>query len=271
MPELPEVETIRRGLQPKLQGRNVSKALIHNGALRWPIPKNLAHLIAGRAIEGLERRGKYLLLNCGSGTLIIHLGMSGSLRLMPTEAGLHKHEHFELCLDNQTSLRLRDPRRFGAVLWQAAGAPAHALLSHLGPEPLGERFDAQWLYSKSRGRRIGVKPFLMNGQIVAGIGNIYAAEALFDAKIHPLTAAGKISLKRYAILVPSIIKTLNKALAAGGSSLRDFVDSTGQPGYFQLQYQVYGRGGKPCLKCGRKLHSTRVGQRATVYCGHCQS
>ncbi len=270
MPELPEVETIRRGLAPKLQGRHITGTHIYNGALRWPIPPNLPELLQNRPIIGLKRRGKYLLLDCENGNVIFHLGMSGSLRLMPIATGLHKHEHFELLLDNQMSLRLRDPRRFGAVLWHSPDDGPHPLLASLGPEPLDDTFDAKWLYAKSRGRQVSIKQFLMNGQVVAGIGNIYATEALFDAKIHPLAAAGKISLKRYTVLVQSVTRTLNKALAAGGSSLRDFVDSAGQPGYFQHQYQVYGRAHKPCERCGRALHLVRLGQRATVYCGSCQ-
>ena len=270
MPELPEVETIRRGLKPQLQGRTVSAALIHNGTLRWPISPTLPGLLAGRTLLDLDRRGKYLLLDCGNGKLIMHLGMSGSLRLVPTHTTLHKHEHFELRLDNDTTLRLRDPRRFGAVLWQQPESGAHPLLANLGPEPLEDTFNAAWLYSASRGRQVSIKQFLMNGSVVAGIGNIYATEALFDAKIHPQAPAGKISLKRYTLLVQAIIRTLQNALAAGGSSLRDFVDSAGQPGYFQQQYRAYGRANKPCARCGRALHLVRLGQRATVYCGSCQ-
>ena len=270
MPELPEVETIRRGLKPQLRGRAITAALIHNSALRWPIPYHLPRLLVGRVLIDLDRRGKYLLLDCGNGKLIIHLGMSGSLRLVPTLTTLHKHEHFELRLDNETALRLRDPRRFGAVLWQEPDAAPHPLLANLGPEPLEATFHAQSLFSASRGRQVSIKQFLMNGRVVAGIGNIYATEALFDARIHPQAAAGKISLKRYTLLVQSIVRTLQKALAAGGSSLRDFVDSAGQPGYFQQQYQAYGRANKPCSRCGRALHLVRLGQRATVYCGSCQ-
>ena len=270
MPELPEVETIRRGLKPQLLGRTVTAVIVHNSALRWPIPSNLPGLLVGRPLIDLDRRGKYLLLDCGNGKLIIHLGMSGSLRLVSALTALHKHEHFELRLDNETALRLRDPRRFGAVLWQDPDSPAHRLLANLGPEPLEGTFDAHWLFSASRGRQVSIKQFLMTGTVVAGIGNIYATEALFDAKIHPQAPAGKISLKRYTLLVQSIVRTLQNALAAGGSSLRDFVDSAGQPGYFQQQYQAYGRANKPCGRCGRALHLVRLGQRATVYCGSCQ-
>lgn len=269
MPELPEVETIRLSLVPYLAGRRIRAARIHNPALRWPISPELEALLQEKPITKLIRRGKYLLFDCKIGNLILHLGMSGSLRLLPMDFPLHKHEHFELILDNSQSLRLRDPRRFGAVLWHDGHEP-HPLLAHLGPEPLGADFNGKWLYLRSRGRSLAIKQFLMDSHTVAGLGNIYVSEALFHAKISPLVAAGRVSLKRYSMLTEAIQATLRKALEAGGSSLRDFVDSAGNPGYFQFQYQVYGRANQPCRNCGHMLRLVKQAQRATVYCNRCQ-
>jgi len=270
MPELPEVETTRRGLAAHLTGLTISDAVIRNAGLRWPIPKNLPRLLRGQAIHSLKRRAKYLLMDCGSGTLILHLGMSGSLRILPANTPPEKHDHFDLLLSDGTLMRLRDPRRFGAVLWHSGDVHTHPLLASLGPEPLEADFDARYLYQATQGRSISIKQCIMDNHIVVGVGNIYANEALFRAGIKPQLAAGKLSLPRCAKLVESIRATLSEAIAQGGSTLRDFVDSTGQPGYFQQNYWVYGRGGEPCRRCGSPIRQIRQGQRSSFYCRSCQ-
>ena len=275
MPELPEVEITRRGLAAHLVGLTVADVVIRNAKLRWPIPKNLPKLLRGRIILSLKRRGKYLLMDCGNGTLILHLGMSGSLRILPASAAPEKHDHFDLILGNGTLMRLRDPRRFGAVLWHSGDVHTHPLLAALGPEPLPDKFgndgfDAQYLYQATRGRSIAIKQLIMDSHVVVGVGNIYANEALFRAGIKPQLAAGKLSLPRCAKLVAEIRATLNEAIRHGGSTLRDFVDTAGQPGYFQQHYWVYGRGGEPCRKCGAPIKQIRQGQRSSFYCGSCQ-
>lgn len=275
MPELPEVETTRRGIAPFLQGQTIARVIVRNSKLRWPIPENLPALLDGLTIQEIRRRAKYLLLDCGAGTLIIHLGMSGSLRVFPLSAArkaelLHPHDHFDLILLNGTVLRLRDPRRFGAVLWHAGDASLHPLLVNLGPEPLTPSFNAGMLYEKTRGRDASIKQTLMNQQIVVGVGNIYANEALFTAGIRPKTASGRISKTRLESLVQAVKQTLQQAIEAGGSSLRDFVKSDGTPGYFQQQYWVYGREGQLCKKCGSIIKQIRQNQRSSYYCSTCQ-
>lgn len=275
MPELPEVETTRRGIAPYLQGQTIAKAVVRNAKLRWPIPDNLSALVSGLAIQDIRRRAKYLLLECETGTLIIHLGMSGSLRVYPLtterKAELpHQHDHFDLVLQNGTVLRLRDPRRFGAVLWQAGDALLHPLLINLGPEPLTPEFNASGLFAQTRGRVASIKQTLMNQQVVVGVGNIYANEALFTAGINPKTPSGRISKIRYEKLVHAIKQTLQQAIEAGGSSLRDFVHSDGTLGYFQQHYWVYGREGLLCKKCGNLIKQIRQNQRSSFYCPACQ-
>lgn len=275
VPELPEVETTRRGLSPHLVGARIDGAVIRNASLRWPVPKNLPTLLRGRTIVRLERRAKYLLLDCGSGTLILHLGMSGSLRILPAKCRAEKHDHFDLILANGLLMRLRDPRRFGAVLWHEGDIRRHPLIASLGPEPLPDisghcDFSDAYLYQKSRGRSVSIKQFIMNNQVVVGVGNIYANEALFRASIRPQLAAGKISLARCERLVSEIQATLNEAIALGGSTLRDFVNSAGEPGYFQQHYWVYGRSGEPCLHCCTAIRLLRQGQRSSFYCPACQ-
>lgn len=275
MPELPEVETTRRGIAPHLLGQSVANAIIRNPRLRWPIPGNLPELLAGLTIQAVTRRAKYLLLDCGAGTLIFHLGMSGSLRILPyrvmqsIEPPL-KHDHFDLILSDQTVLRLRDPRRFGAVLWHTGDILQHPLLMSLGPEPLTADFNAQQLFEKTRECRASIKQMLMNSHVVVGIGNIYANEALFLAGINPKIAAGRIGMTRYEKLVQAIKQILQLAIEAGGSSLRDFVNSDGNPGYFQQQYWVYGRGGECCKKCDREIKQIKQSQRSSFYCPRCQ-
>lgn len=270
MPELPEVEITRRGLDAHLTGQTIANVVIRNAKLRWPIPKNLPKLLRGQTIRSLKRRGKYLLMDCGNGTLILHLGMSGSLRILPTGTPPGKHDHFDLELNNGILMRLRDPRRFGAVLWHKGDACAHRLLAALGHEPLENDFDSNYLYRATRGRSISIKQCIMDSHIVVGVGNIYANEALFRASIRPRLAAGKLSLPRCAKLVAEIRATLVEAIQLGGSTLRNFVNSSGQPGYFQQHYWVYGRNGEPCRRCGTIIKQIRQGQRSSYYCSTCQ-
>lgn len=272
MPELPEVEVIRRGIASGLEGRRIAGVTIRNPNLRWPVPADLEQTLCGLEIGKVMRRAKYLLLDCSSGTLVLHLGMSGSLRLVPLTATTapQKHDHVDLLLDNGAILRLRDPRRFGAMLWATGDVMRHPLLAHLGPEPLTEAFNGKLLYKKTRNRSASIKEVLMNSRIVVGVGNIYANEALFHTGIHPAIAAGQIGARRCERLAQAIKETLNLAIEAGGSSLRDFVDSGGNPGYFQQQYWVYGRTGQPCRKCGTNIVQIRQGQRSSFYCPRCQ-
>lgn len=280
MPELPEVEVTRRGIAAPLIGRRVREVVARVPRLRYPLPDDLAAHLVGRRLLDIRRRGKYLLLDFGTGRLLLHLGMSGSLRVLPqasASAPAQKHDHFDLVFEGAT-LRLRDPRRFGAVLWlpaaeaamDAAAVDDHPLLAALGIEPLSAEFTPDWLYAATRGRHTAIKPLLMDGHLVVGIGNIYASESLFRAGIDPRAPAARIGLRRYARLVPEIRATLEAAIAAGGSSLRDFIHSDGGSGYFQQQYFVYGRTGEPCRICGRPIRALRQAQRATFYCGHCQ-
>jgi formamidopyrimidine-DNA glycosylase len=270
MPELPEVEITRRGLSAHLAGRTIANVVIRNGMLRWPIPKNLSSLLRGRIIISLKRRAKYLLMNCGNGTLILHLGMSGSLRVLAADTLPDVHDHFDLVLNNGKLMRLRDPRRFGAVLWHDGDPHTHPLLANLGPEPLEKNFDARYLFQATRKRSASIKQCIMDNHIVVGVGNIYANEALFRAGIKPQLAAGKLSLPRSEKLVAAIRATLEEAIKQGGSSLRDFVDTSGNPGYFQQNYWVYGRGGDPCSCCGSPIRQIRQGQRSSFYCVTCQ-
>ncbi|KAF0166683.1 MAG: formamidopyrimidine-DNA glycosylase [Rhodocyclaceae bacterium] len=273
MPELPEVEVTRRGIAPVLTGSRVSGVVARTPALRYPLPKNLERTLAGSRLTAVTRRGKYLLLDFGHGHLLIHLGMSGSLRLVPADVPAEKHDHFDLVFAvkrRSVALRLRDPRRFGAILWLPGDPLEHPLLAALGIEPLTETFSAAWLKNELAGLSAGIKPTLMDSHRIVGIGNIYASESLFRAGIDPRAAAGRISLKRLERLVPVIKATLAAAIDAGGSSLRDFIRSDGSSGYFQQQYFVYGRGGEPCLVCGRPVRELRQGQRATFFCAGCQ-
>lgn len=270
MPELPEVETTRRGIAPGLIGRRLLGARVREARLRWPVPPDLDARLAGRRVEALERRGKYLITRfAGEGALILHLGMSGSLRWTATETPAGKHDHVDLLVEGGAILRYRDPRRFGAILYSDA-PEAHPLLAGLGLEPLGEDFDGAWLHALTRGRKGPIKPLIMNAALLVGVGNIYANESLFAAGIHPATAAGRLSKTRCARLATCIRATLERAIAAGGSSLRDFVDGHGRPGYFQQSYAVYGRAGEPCHTCGAPIETTRQGNRATFHCPRCQ-
>jgi len=269
MPELPEVETTRRGVAPRVVGRRIAAVRVYDRRLRWPVPGGLARLLQGRTIERVDRRSKYLLFAIGDGTLLVHLGMTGSLRVFTTPPPRRPHDHADLVLDDGTVVRYHDPRRFGAILW-VPDASAHPLLRHLGPEPFDAAFDADHLWRVTRGRRVAIKQALMDNHLVVGVGNIYANEALFRAGIRPTMAAGRLSKPRLARLVDAVRDVLTEAIAKGGSTLRDYVDSSGEPGYFQLDYHVYGREGDPCRVCGTSIRHVRQGQRASFYCPRCQ-
>jgi formamidopyrimidine-DNA glycosylase len=268
MPELPEVEVTRRGLEPLLAGRLISGVAVRQARLRWPISAGV-HTLAGRTIRAVTRRGKYLLVDCGDGHLIVHLGMSGSLRLLSTGIAPGKHDHFDLLLGDRL-LRLRDPRRFGAILWTAEPLDSHPLLAHLGIEPLSRALDAARLHSLTRGHRTAIKQFLMDGRRVVGVGNIYANESLFRAGINPRTPAKRISMEKSRKLSAAIKHTLRAAIRAGGSTLRDFVGADGNAGYFQQRYWVYDRADQSCRRCNGKVRRIVQGQRATYFCPRCQ-
>lgn len=269
MPELPEVETTRRGLSPHVVGRRVVDVVVRERRLRWPVPEDLAGALRGREILELGRRGKYLLFRFAAGSLIVHLGMSGSLRLVQEGEEVRRHDHLDILLDHGTLLRYHDPRRFGTMQWTAEPA-SHPLLAALGPEPLGEQFAPDYLWAAARGRRVAVKPFLMNAAVVVGVGNIYANEALFLAGVHPARETGSLSLEECAKLVSAIRQVLSQAIAMGGTTLRDFVNGHGKPGYFQQALHVYGRDGEPCVTCGATIETLRLGQRASYFCPVCQ-
>jgi len=268
MPELPEVEVTRRGLAPHLIGRVISAVAVREPRLRWRIPRTV-HGLAGRTVRAVHRRGKYLLVDCGDGHLILHLGMSGSLRLVPPGTPAGKHDHFDLLL-GEKCLRLRDPRRFGAVLWTDKDVDSHPLLAHLGIEPLSAALTGARLHKLSRGLRIAVKQFVMDAKRVVGVGNIYASESLFRAGIDPRKRAGRISVSESEKLVTAIKSTLRAAIRAGGSSLRDFVGSDGASGYFQNRALVYDRAGMPCRRCRTPIRRIVQGARATYFCPSCQ-
>lgn len=270
MPELPEVETTRRGIEPHLAGIKIKAIIIRQRKLRWPVPRQLEQALAGQQVQSVTRRGKYLLLNTAAGTAIIHLGMSGSLQIVETKIPAGPHDHVDLLLANKTALRFTDPRRFGCLLWTAKDPLRHRLLCDLGPEPLTAAFNSDYLFQQSRGRTLNIKSFLMNSHTVVGVGNIYANESLFMAGIHPRRAAGRVSHARYQLLVDAVKEVLADSIELGGTTLRDFVNSSGKPGYFQQTLRVYGRGGAPCQQCSTHLKEIRLGQRSTVYCVNCQ-
>ena len=269
MPELPEVETTRRGIAPHLQGQTIDGVRIRQPRLRWPVP-DLAALLGGHRVLRVERRAKYLLLRFSHGTLIIHLGMSGILRIAPAASPPRLHDHVDL-LFGERCLRLHDPRRFGAMLWAAGDDPSqHPRLADLGPEPLSEAFDGAFLQRAARGRRAPIKALLMDGRVVVGVGNIYATEALFHAGIHPARASGRVSRARLDQLAGAVKAVLRHAIERGGTTLRDFVNESGEPGYFAQELFVYGRAGQPCRRCGNVIRTRQIGQRASAYCPHCQ-
>lgn len=271
MPELPEVETVKRGIAPHLLKRCFQKVTVRDHRLRWPVDPNLADHLLGHEILSVERRAKYVLVRLVTGYLVIHLGMSGRLYFVTADMPVAKHDHLDWQLSDGQILRYTDPRRFGAVIWIAGDdVSAHKLFVSLGPEPLQEEFDAAYLFKRSRKRKVPIKSFLMNAHVVVGVGNIYANEALFMAGISPMREAGSISLARYTRLVSEIKQVLEKAIAQGGTTLKDFVGGDGKPGYFKQELQVYGRGGKACNSCERVLHEIRMSQRTTVFCKSCQ-
>jgi formamidopyrimidine-DNA glycosylase len=303
MPELPEVETTRRGLAPHLEGRRIVGVTLRRPDLRWPIPREIEALLPSQTITAIRRRAKYLLMDTNAGSAIWHLGMSGSMRVLPAEAPVQAHDHVDLLIGDDAAptpalprvrgreqsgrgremdararandaagmrvLRFNDPRRFGCLLWQAPGE-THELLRDLGPEPLSDDFSGELLFERSRGRKAPVKAFLMDQKIVVGVGNIYAAEALFAAGVSPLRAAGKVSRERYEVIATEVRRILAYAIQRGGTTLRDFLSPDGAPGYFEQELSAYGRGGEPCPRCGRPLKQAMLAQRATVWCGHCQ-
>jgi formamidopyrimidine-DNA glycosylase len=269
MPELPEVEITRRGIAPHLEGRAVTGVVVRHRGLRWPVPIALDRTLTGCRIESVQRRAKYLLLDCGCGTLILHLGMSGSLRVVPAGAAPGPYDHFDLVVGDSI-IRLRDPRRFGAVLWHADRERPHPLLAALGVEPLSNAFTGETLWKAGRGRRVAIKLLLMNAAVVVGVGNIYASESLFRAGIHPRTPAGRVSRVRADRLAAAVKETLTAALAAGGSTLQDFVGADGAPGYFQQQYCAYDREDAPCRVCATPIRRIAQGQRSTFFCPTCQ-
>lgn len=270
MPELPEVETILNGIKPHLVQQKIKQIKIYHPRLRWDIPQEIVTLLKNKKLETLTRRGKYLLLNFSNGTLIIHLGMSGRLAILENPPTAKKHEHVDFYFSNEICLRYTDPRRFGAILWAGKTPENHPLLKIIGPEPLDADFDAKYLFERSRKKSVGIKIFIMNSKIVSGVGNIYAAESLFAAKIHPLKAAGKLTPEESKDLVVAIKKVLKHAIKQGGTTLKDYKRSDGTPGYFRIELKVYGRAGEPCLRCGTTLKSLRIAGRSTVFCPKCQ-
>ena len=274
MPELPEVETTRRGLAPHLEGRSIVGVTLRRADLRWPIPREIETLLPSQKILSVRRRAKYLLMDTDAGSAIWHLGMSGSMRVLPASTPVQAHDHVDMTIAGKGRaaakvLRFNDPRRFGCLLWQAPGE-THELVRDLGPEPLSDDFSGELLFERSRGRKAPVKAFLMDQRIVVGVGNIYAAEALFAAGVSPLRAAGRVSRERYDAIAADVRRILTYAIARGGTTLRDFLSPDGAPGYFEQELSAYGRGGEPCPRCGRPLKQALLAQRATVWSGRCQ-
>ena len=270
MPELPEVETTRRGIAPLITGKNIAELVLRTEKLRWPLDQNLCLLLPGQTILSVERRAKYLLLRTEKGTLILHLGMSGSLRIVPAETTENKHDHVDLIFADSSCLRFTDPRKFGALLWTEGNPLLHPLLVHLGPEPLADELTGDYLYQASRNRKIAIKAFVMDQKQVVGVGNIYASEALFGAGIDPRLPAGKIGRQRYKRLVDEIKQVLQQAISAGGTTISDFKQSDGKPGYFKQELRVYGCEHEPCRVCGQLIKAIRLGQRSTFFCAKCQ-
>jgi formamidopyrimidine-DNA glycosylase len=271
MPELPEVETPRRGISPTLLGQRVLNLVVRERRLRWPIARKLDTLLRGAIVRGVERRAKYILLRFDAGSAILHLGMSGSLRVLKAGTPPLAHDHWDLVIDNGLLLRFHDPRRFGSLLWTGANPLRHPLLKNLAPEPLDGVFDAEYLFRATRRRRVAIKLLIMNSSLVVGVGNIYASEALFRARLRPTRAAGRLTRAQAAALVQSIKDVLGEAIAIGGTTLRDYVNADGIPGYFSRQLFVYERGGEECRICKTPIRQILQGQRSTYYCPHCQA
>jgi len=270
MPELPEVETTRRGIRKHVEQQTIKEVIIRQAKLRWPIPPKLKTILPNQIIHTVSRRAKYLILSSDVGHVILHLGMSGSLRVLDASIPAEKHDHIDFVFNNGKCLRLRDPRRFGAVLFTANDPALHKLLKFLGPEPLSKMFTADCLFDRSRKRKLTIKSFIMDSKIVVGVGNIYASEALYRAGIHPKRAAGKVTKEKYKLLTAAIKIVLTEAIKAGGTSLRDFTQSDGKPGYFKQALNVYGRKGELCKQCKKPITQAVIAQRSTFYCTHCQ-
>jgi formamidopyrimidine-DNA glycosylase len=269
VPELPEVETSRRGIAPWVEQQEIRDVIVRDRRLRWPVPADIDKCLPGQQIRSVGRRAKYLLLGTDAGTAMLHLGMSGSVRIIDQDEPAGKHDHVDIRLGSGKALRFRDPRRFGSLLW-AENPHEHALLRDLGPEPLSAAFDGEYLWHASRGRKVAIKPFIMTSTVVVGVGNIYASEALFRAGIHPKRRAGRVARKRMDGLAAAIRSVLQRAIDAGGTTLRDFHGGDGEPGYFKQQLDVYDREGRPCRSCGTPVTCVVLGQRSTYYCKHCQ-
>ncbi len=271
MPELPEVETTVRGIAPHLENQVITLVQVRQPQLRWPVPAALAQHVVGQSVRSVYRRAKYILVKLTEGHIMLHLGMSGSLRLAAVDEPVTRHDHVEFEIAGQRRLRLRDPRRFGCVLWLEGEPNEHRLLSHLGMEPLTVEFDGNYLYRNARQRKVSIKNFIMDSRIVVGVGNIYASEALHKARINPGRAAGRISLVRQNHLAMAVRQTLQDAIVAGGTTLRDFTDGSGSPGYFKHDLQVYDREGLPCFVCGQAIARRVMNNRSTYYCKQCQT
>jgi formamidopyrimidine-DNA glycosylase len=270
MPELPEVETSLRGIKPYVFHQHISDVIVRHPQLRWPVPPRLKQTISGQTVQRLYRRGKYLLFQLDTGTLLLHLGMSGRLCVLKAPIAPKKHDHVDICFANHIILRFTDPRRFGALLFTTENALTHPLLVNMGPEPLTKQFNSDYLWEQAKNKKAPIKSFIMNSSIVAGVGNIYATEALFQAGIRPHTPANKLTLAHHQKLVAAIQGILKDAIKKGGTTLKDFMKSDGTPGYFSIKLKAYGRAGQACTRCGSQLISARIGQRSTVYCGKCQ-
>jgi len=271
MPELPEVETIRRGIVGLLEGQMIQQVIVRETRLRWPVSEEFSHILPQQTLHQVQRRGKYLLLQCTLGTVLIHLGMSGHLQLFSSPAPWQKHDHIEWLFSNHYRLRFHDPRRFGCVLWTSESISQHPLLAHFGPEPLEADFTGDYLYDLVGKRRVMIKSLIMDNRVVVGVGNIYANEALFSAGIHPTRRAITLNLADYQCLVTHIKAVLTMAIAQGGTTLRDFANAAGKPGYFKQFLQVYGRAGQACVQCGNTIQHQQIGQRASYFCPVCQS
>ncbi len=270
MPELPEVEITRRGLAPSLEGQRIAQVVVRTPKLRWPIPPEFSLQLPGAFVAALERRAKWLLLRTDRGTALLHLGMTGSFRVLRQSVAAGVHDHLDIVTGAGVTIRFNDPRRFGAVLWTNDDPLLHPLIAPLGPEPLGNEFTARYLFDRSRRRSVAIKPHLMNARIVVGVGNIYASEALFRARIHPARAAGRVALPRFEALVTAVRDVLTESIHVGGTTLRDFHDGDGQPGYFAQRLLVYDRAGRPCPACAAPVRQMVLGQRSSYYCPRCQ-